>query len=151
MPISVSHEMGAGMETPVYLGRTLGFAESRSPLWMSEAVDQGLPVVALDSLVALLSPEDDALRFEFVPRATLHRRGRTQRLSPEESARVARVASVFALAREVWGSDAEARDFLNRRHLLLEDRTPLSVALANDLGARLVEQILGRLHYGTAV
>ena len=140
------------METPVHLGRTLGLAEAQAtPLWVAEAVGQGLPMAALDNLVDLLAPEDDSLRFAFVPRATLHRRGRTQRLSPEESAKVARVAAVFALAREVWGSDAEARAFLNRRHLLLDDRTPLEVALATDLGARLVEQILGQLHYGTAV
>ena len=136
----------------MHLGRTLGLAEGQAtPLWMAEAVGQGLPMAALDNLVDLLAPEDDSLRFAFVPRATLHRRGRTQRLSPEESAKVARVAAVFALAREVWGSDAEARAFLNRRHLLLDDRTPLEVALATDLGARLVEQILGQLHYGTAV
>ena len=140
------------METPMHLGRTLGLAETQAtPLWVAEAVGQGLPMAALDTLVELLAPEDDSLRFAFVPRATLHRRGRTQRLSPEESAKVARVAAVFALAREVWGSDAEARAFLNRRHLLLDDRTPLEVALATDLGARLVEQILGQLHYGTAV
>jgi putative toxin-antitoxin system antitoxin component (TIGR02293 family) len=136
----------------MHLGRTLGLAEAQAtPLWVAEAVGQGLPMAALDNLVDLLAPEDDSLRFAFVPRATLHRRGRTQRLSPEESAKVARVAAVFALAREVWGSDAEARAFLNRRHLLLDDRTPLEVALATDLGARLVEQILGQLHYGTAV
>jgi putative toxin-antitoxin system antitoxin component (TIGR02293 family) len=144
--------METGVETPEYLGRTLGLAEAQAtPLWVAEAVGQGLPMAALDHLVDLLAPEDDSLRFAFVPRATLHRRGRTQRLSPEESAKVARVASVFALAREVWGSDAEAREFLHRRHLLLDDRTPLEVALATDLGARLVEQILGQLHYGTAV
>ena len=102
------------METPVLLGRTLGLAEAQAtPLWVAEAVGQGLPMAALDTLVELLAPEDDLLRFAFVPRATLHRRGRTQRLSPEESAKVARVAAVFALAREVWGSDAEARAFRN--------------------------------------
>ncbi len=131
--------------------RTLGFAEAQAPLRLAGSIEHGLPVAALDRLVALLSPNDDSLRFAFVPRATLARRARTQRLSPEESGRLARVAGVWTVARETWGSDQEAREFLNRRHPLLEDRRPLDVALATDLGARLVEDILGGLQHGTAV
>lgn len=131
--------------------RVLGFAEAQTPLRLAGSIEQGLPVAALDSLVALLSPDDDSLRFAFVPRATLARRARTQRLSPKESARLARVAAVWAASRETWGSDEAARDFLNRCHMLLQDRRPLEVALATDVGARLVEDILGGLRYGTAV
>ena len=130
--------------------RTLGFAEAQAPLRLAGSIEQGLPVAALDRLVALLSPNDDSSRFAFVPRATLARRARTQRLSPEESARLVRVAGVWTLAREIWGTDEDTRDFLNRRHPLLEDRRPLEVALATDLGARLVEDILGGLRHGTA-
>lgn len=131
--------------------RVLGFAEAQTPLRLAGSIEQGLPLAALDRLVALLSPDDDNLRFAFVPRATLARRARTQRLSSEESAKLARVAAVWAAARETWGSDEAARDFLNRRHMLLQDRRPLEVALATDVGARLVEDILGGLRYGTAV
>jgi putative toxin-antitoxin system antitoxin component (TIGR02293 family) len=140
------------MDHPAGLGRAMGLAETRAtPLWVSGAVGEGLPVAAPESLVGQLAPGDAAFRFEFVPRATLHRRGRSQRLSPEESARVARVAAVFARAREAWGEDAAAQGFLNRPHLPLDGRTPLQVALANDAGAGLVERILGPLRHGTAV
>ena len=116
----------------------------------ADAVAAGLPLSALERLVRSLSPEDEGLRFAFVPRPTLARRQHQKRLSPEESARVARVAAVFDLAREAWGSDAEARAFLRRPHPLLEDRTPLELSLATDVGARIVENLLGRLMHGTA-
>ena len=122
----------------------------RGEIAAADQVAEGLPLAALDKLVRALSPEDASLRFAFVPRPTLARRQHTKRLSPEESARVFRVGRVFDMAREAWGSDAEARAFLRDRHPLLEDRTPLDVALATDVGARIVEGILGRLMYGTA-
>lgn len=121
-----------------------------SDLSLADSIAAGLPVTALEVLVRGISPEDDGLRFAFVPRPTLTRRQHQKRLSPEESARVARVARVFEMACEAWGSEGEARDFLRRRHPMLEDRTPLEVSLATDLGARLVEKILGRLIHGTA-
>ncbi len=119
-------------------------------LSLADGIAAGLPIAALENLVRGLSPDDEGLRFAFVPRPTLARRQHQKRLSPEESARVARVARVFDMAREAWGSDAEAREFLRRRHPMLDDRTPLDVSLATDLGARLVENILGRLIHGTA-
>jgi putative toxin-antitoxin system antitoxin component (TIGR02293 family) len=122
------------------------------PLALAESVAAGLPLATLDRLLRAVAPGEEALRYAFVPKATLARRAKARpaRLSAEESARVARVARIFALAREVWGSDVEARDFLRRRHPMLEDRTPLDVALETDIGARIVERILGRLAHGTA-
>lgn len=72
------------------------------------------------------------------------------RLSPDEGAKVVRLAEVWALAREVWGSDAEARGFLFRPHPMLEGRRPIDVVLANEFGRPLVEGILGGLQYGSA-
>ncbi|MBC7729976.1 MAG: DUF2384 domain-containing protein [Microbacteriaceae bacterium] len=128
-------------------------ARGRAPagLRLADGVAEGLPLAMLDQVVSAVSPEDDQLRYAFVPRPTLHRRLRDgQRLSPEESARVARVGAVFTLATEVWGDEPEARAFLRRQHPLLNDRTPLDVTLATDMGARVVEKILGRLLHGTA-
>lgn len=133
--------------------RLLGIvAPAGRPLALAERVAAGLPLAALDRLLGVLAPGEEALRYAFVPKATLARRAKAKpaRLSPEESARLARVAHVFALAREVWRDDAEARDFLRRRHPMLEDRTPLDVAIETDIGARIVERILGRLAHGTA-
>jgi putative toxin-antitoxin system antitoxin component (TIGR02293 family) len=140
--------MNAGVAVAEFLG--LGAGKRPGPLWMAETIARGLPVAALDRVVGMISPDNQALRFRFVPRATLARRMRAKKLSGEESAKLARVASVFVRAREVWGGDAEARAFLTRGHPLLEDRSPLDVAMATEIGARLVETILGRLQYGTA-
>jgi putative toxin-antitoxin system antitoxin component (TIGR02293 family) len=117
---------------------------------LADTIAAGLPVSALDRLVRALAPQDDTLRYAFVPRPTLARRIQQKRLSPEESARVERVGRVFAMAREAWGDAAEARAFMRRQHPMLEDRTPLDIALATDVGARVVEEILGRLIHGTA-
>jgi putative toxin-antitoxin system antitoxin component (TIGR02293 family) len=87
-----------------------------------------------------------------VPKATLERRKKSpgSRLSADESARVARVAKVWSAALDVWKNDEAAREFLSSPHMLLGGRKPLDIAVGTDLGARLVEEILGRLQYGTA-
>ena len=123
---------------------------SPDPLRFAQQLQDGLPIHALLRLPEALAPGDMQTLYAFVPKATLARRQKTKRLSAEESAKLARVAGVYAVARDVWGSDEEARDFLQRRHPLLDDDTPLKVALGSDIGARLVERILGRLRHCTA-
>ena len=71
-------------------------------------------------------------------------------LSPDEGAKVARLAEVWAMARDVWGDDAAARAFLFRPHPMLEGERPVDVVLATEFGRPLVEGILGRLQYGSA-
>ena len=66
-------------------------------------------------------------------------------------ARLARLAKVWAFAREVWGSDEEARDFLFRRNLMADDNRPIDLVIQNEFGADLILDILGHLKYGTAV
>src|SRR5947209_3194497 len=109
-------------------------------LELADAVGKGLPVEAVDRLCGLVAPTDPGLRYRIVSKATLARRQRTppQRLSPEESDRVARLARVWSLATEVWGSDAAAQRFLAEPHPLLDGRVPREVATATDIGARAV-------------
>lgn len=65
-------------------------------------------------------------------------------VTPSES------ANLRAFAREVWGSDTAADRFWIEPHPLLGSRTPLQVASESEKGARAVEQILGRLKFGSA-
>lgn len=132
------------------LGVSPPAGRSHDALRFAQQVQSGLPVRAVDRLAATIAPGDNAMRWSFIPKATYARRVRTKRLSAEEGSRLARVAGVYAVARDVWGSDEAARDFLQRRHPLLDDATPFQVALGSDVGARLVERILGRLKYGSA-
>ncbi len=126
-----------------------------SMLDLADEVAKGLPVSALDHVVRSVAPQDRAFAFRIVPRATLARRraagAKSARLSTDESAKVARLAEVWAFARDVWKSDEEAREFLFRGHMLLEGRRPVDVVLDSELGRPLVEDILGGLKYGTAV
>ena len=131
----------------------------RPPLSLMSEVEKGLPLSALDRLAKAVAPDDAAFALRIVSRATLARRRKAlatsrnasaARLSAEESARVARLAEVWALAREVWGGDEQARAFLFRPHPMLEGRRPIDVVLANEFGRPLVESILGGLQYGSA-
>ncbi|MCW3477634.1 antitoxin Xre/MbcA/ParS toxin-binding domain-containing protein [Limobrevibacterium gyesilva] len=131
--------------------------EPMSLLTLVTEVDKGLPLSALDRVVRHFAPQDSAFIFRLIPRATLARRRKgaagqaePSRLSPDEGAKVARLAEVWALARDVWGTDEAARAFLFRPHPLLDGRCPVDVVLANEFGRPLVEGILGRLKYGSA-
>ncbi len=64
--------------------------------------------------------------------------------------RVARLARLWGLAVEVWGSEDEARDFLFRPHAMLEDRRPVDIVIQSEIGAELVLEILQGLKYGSA-
>jgi len=123
-----------------------------------DAVTAGLSLQAFDKVMGLVSPGDQSFGFRVIPKATLARRRRvaspgkhaTQKLSAEESARVMRLARMWAMARQVWQDDETARDFLFRPHPLLEDRKPIDVVLANEFGLPIVENVLGALLYGAA-
>lgn len=143
----------AAASVPELLGLRKHSARSGSSLGLMSDVEKGLPLSALDRIAHAVAPDDSSFAYRLVPRATLARR-RTQhvpRLTPEESARVARLASVWAFAKDVWKSDEAARRWLFEPHMMLEDRRPIDVVLASEFGRPLVEGILGRLKYGTGL
>jgi putative toxin-antitoxin system antitoxin component (TIGR02293 family) len=55
------------------------------------------------------------------------------------------------MALDVWGGEEAARRFMFEAHPLLHGRRPVDVVLENELGRPVVEGILGRLRYGSAV
>jgi putative toxin-antitoxin system antitoxin component (TIGR02293 family) len=81
----------------------------------------------------------------------LARRKEGNRLSPSESSLVARLAGIWALAVNIWRNENDARDFLDRPHQLLDGKRPIDLILGSELGAKLVEDILGRIQSGVAV
>jgi putative toxin-antitoxin system antitoxin component (TIGR02293 family) len=122
-----------------------------SPLEIIERIQKGLPITALDRVSHFVAPSDANFKYLIISRATFARRKKQhEKLSVDESDRVVRLAKVWGIARDVWGSDEEARAFLFRPHMMLEGRRPVDLVLATDMGARLVEDILGRLKYGSA-
>jgi putative toxin-antitoxin system antitoxin component (TIGR02293 family) len=133
----------------------LGIRQTRRPITTLEMIDRiqdGLPVAALYRVSEVVAPGDANFKFQIVSRATLARRRNrpSARLTADESDRLARLAKVWSCATRVWRGDEGARAFLFRPHPLLARRTPIELALTTDLGARLVEDILGRLEHGSA-
>ena len=125
--------------------------DATGPIAFLSRVAEGLPLASLDRCSRLIAPGDVQFNFRIVPKATLARkRVQRARLSAEQSDVLVRLVRVWLKSLEVWGSDAEARDFLNRPHPLLEQRKPIDVVLAGELGGDLVTDILGRLQYGSA-
>ncbi len=61
-----------------------------------------------------------------------------------------RLEPVLVAAVDTWRLEEEARAFLLRPHMLLDDATPFALASASPKGAERVLRILGRLKYGTA-
>lgn len=122
-----------------------------SPMDMVRRIEEGLPTATVERVANRLAPADVTFRNQIVPKATLARRKKTRHpLSREESARVARIAAIWARACGIWKDEAKAREFLLRPHPMLEGRRPFDVALRTDVGADLVDRILGRLEYGSA-
>jgi putative toxin-antitoxin system antitoxin component (TIGR02293 family) len=127
-------------------------AKEMTSLGLAEEVKRGISPAAVDRVVQFISPNDVSFRNRIVPKATLARRktGSERRLSPEESDKVARMASLWALALDVWHSREAAQRFLGAPHPLLNGRSPSDVAVETEIGARAVEELLGRLKYGSA-
>ena len=150
------------MVTSEAVARVLGL-KLAGALPLMSAVQEGLPLAALDRVGHAVSPSDRKFPFLIVTRATLARRRKTlasgrgatghagARLSPDESARLARLAGVWAMALDVWGGEDAARRFMFEAHPLLDGRRPIDVVLENELGRPVVEGILGRLQNGSAV
>jgi putative toxin-antitoxin system antitoxin component (TIGR02293 family) len=154
-------------ETAEVLGIAGPTGTAQSILWLPRQVTSGLPLSSLERVANKVAPDDKGFVYRIVSKATWARRRKglqvTGReliqaphhagmgaLSSDESAKVARLAEVWTLARQVWGSDEEARAFLFRPHPMLEGQRPIDVVLSNEFGRPLVEGILGRLQYGSA-
>ncbi len=123
---------------------------ARSPFGLISRIETGLPFGALDRIARLLAPDDAQFKYRLIAKATYERRKAARRLSSEEGTRLARLARVWSVALDVWESQSEARNFLFRPHAMLEDRAPIDVVIQNEFAAELVNDILGRLKYGTA-
>lgn len=69
------------------------------------------------------------------------------RLSSTSSDRLFRLARVYALAVEVLGDENRGREWLKKPQYGLGGRIPLEIA-TTEIGAKEVENLLGRIEYG---
>jgi len=83
-----------------------------------------------------------------VPRRTMTRRKRDGRFLPDESDRLLRASRLFGRTLELFEGDRDAAtDWLTTPQPALGGAVPLDVA-RNEVGAREVERLVGRLEHG---
>ena len=115
---------------------------------MVEVLRVGLPVQELNDLQATLAvPMEKLVPMLGISKATLHRRKAEGRLDQAESDRVVRFAKLMGKAIEVMESEDSARQWLNSPQFGLGGAVPLEYA-ETEVGAREVENLLGRIEYG---
>jgi putative toxin-antitoxin system antitoxin component (TIGR02293 family) len=118
-----------------------------SDLDLANAVLQGLPPQFADRIkerFGLSSREMD----EIINRRTRGRRKENNELlTVEESDRLVRVARLFALAEETLGGLEKAGHWMRHANVALGNAQPIAF-ITTDTGARIVEQVLGRLAHG---
>lgn len=115
---------------------------------MIEQVQGGLRVQELDDLRDSLEIPMEKLASKLgISKATLHRRKARGRLGPAESERVVRLARLMGKAAKVLGGIEAARQWLNSPQFGLGGAVPLDYA-DTEIGAREVENLLGRIEYG---
>jgi putative toxin-antitoxin system antitoxin component (TIGR02293 family) len=123
----------------------MGFRDTRQLL---SALKQGLSFEAFERLCAELQVNQARLAEVCgIATRTLARRRLEGRLQALESERVYRIAALFDRAKEVLGTCDEARRWLKESNRALAGAAPLEYA-GTEIGAREVEDLLGRLEYG---
>jgi putative toxin-antitoxin system antitoxin component (TIGR02293 family) len=129
-------------------GRSLGLSGD-STLRIVQQLQKGLPYSSLISFhkASGLSVGSIADLVQ-IPERTLMRRKARGRLRPDESERLLRISGVFDRALELFEGDARgAIRWLTRPSSELEDQQPLEFA-RTEIGAREVEDLIGRLEHG---
>ncbi len=114
---------------------------------LANAVRQGLPIAALDRLIAGGVVNEQELEACFIPRRTLYARRQKGTLSREQSDLVVRLARIQAIADEIFDERQKSHSWLRRPNGALDGQVPLSL-LDTEEGGRLVEAVLGRIAHG---
>jgi len=126
------------------LGQTIKNSED-----LTRLIRKGLPASSITALAQKLQIGNSVLSRKLgIPQRTLTRRlSEASLLTPAESDRTVRMARVFANAVEMIGDEGRAILWLTTPNRALGGERPLD-QLDTDVGARLVEDILGRIAYG---
>jgi putative toxin-antitoxin system antitoxin component (TIGR02293 family) len=117
-------------------------------LELHDAAERGLLVIAIEMLGKSLNvSREDLLNALALSPRTLTRRLKEGVLSPEESDRVLRLATIATQAEEVLGGREDAVKWLHRPSRSLGGHKPLEL-VRTDAGSELVVDVLGRLEHG---
>jgi putative toxin-antitoxin system antitoxin component (TIGR02293 family) len=125
------------------LGRTLSTDRD-----LRDAIREGFPPAVVEELMQAsgLTLKELAESLDLSARSLQRRRG-SGRLARFESDRIYRLARIVALARQNLGSSDVALRWLKRPNRALGGSAPIA-AIDTEVGARQVENVLGRIAYG---
>ena len=124
-------------------------AKATSQRELIQHIKNGLAFSTLESLSSVVGQAlpEIASRVGIPPR-TLARRKSAGKLSMEESERVVRLAGLYEKASDLFeGDQSGAREWMSKPKKALGGESPLDYA-ATELGAREVENLIGRLQHG---
>jgi putative toxin-antitoxin system antitoxin component (TIGR02293 family) len=120
------------------------------PLARAKAVARGFPAKALRDLVADRTVTLADVAKVVGPRRTLQLRlAGNERLTLDESDRLARLIAAVDLATATFGDRKTAMEWMSKPKRRLEGSRPLDL-LKTDAGTRLVEEILEQARHGFA-
>ncbi len=129
-------------------GRTVLGRDLNNQHDLCQAIRTGFPSAVVERLMHAsgLTLKELADALDLSPRS-LQRRRRSGRLARFESDRLYRLARIVALAQHSLGDRDRAARWLKRANRALGGVAPIS-AVDTELGAREVENVLGRIAYG---
>lgn len=120
-----------------------------NPLIASDQIRQGLPFSSIAKLQKATDMSAEKIAaFINIPLRTLIRRQKEGKLRSDESDRVWRASRIFDKTVELFAGDVEsARRWLQSPQIGLGGRAPVDFA-TTDVGAREVEDLIGRIEHG---
>ena len=123
-------------------------AKAKHPHELIRRIQQGLRFRELETLQDSIDMPFEQLAAKLsISRSTLQRRKTNGRLSPDESDKVVRFTRLLEHATNVFGDVDKARAWLKFPQRGLGGAVPLDYA-ETEIGAREVDNLLGRIDYG---
>ena len=122
---------------------------ANTTLELLKRVEAGVSFKCLERLQRMLAlPVGEVATLLQIPPRTLTRRKSEGRLQPDESDRLLRASRLFQLATELFEGDTDmARSWFSAPKKALGGKTPLEF-VRTEVGAREVENLIGRLEHG---
>lgn len=119
------------------------------PQDLAQQVEAGLPYTAFEKLQRLFRVSGPELaELLDIPPRTLTRRKQAGRFAPKESERLLRLSKLFEASAELFEGDRKgAVAWLRSSNRGLDGETPLAMS-KTEIGAREVENLIGRLEHG---
>jgi putative toxin-antitoxin system antitoxin component (TIGR02293 family) len=130
------------------LGKKAPSAKVKHSSDLIRQIQKGLRFSELETLQNSLEMPVEQLAAKLsISRSTLQRRKAAGRLSPDESDKVIRFSRLLEHATNVFGDIDKARAWLKHPQYGLGGAVPLDYA-ETEIGAREVDNLLGRIDYG---